>query len=248
MLSSKKIVVVTAATGSQGFPIVKYLLAHHSDIYTVRAVTRNTSSPTAKSLASLGADIVSADFSDEPSLRSAFLGAHTIFANTNFWEPTMSLELEVAQGLLIAKVANDENGLENFIYSSLGDARVLYGGKYQGNLTYNAKAITLEKVVEGFPNLAAKMTVITIGFYQENWKKYQLVFGPKKVGFLCMQDSMLGTRLTPDFHRWQREASRWLCRTLARVLFHWRPPRILAYSLLPSSLVAITFIRKGYQW
>lgn len=183
---SKQVIVVTAATGSQGVPIVKYLLAHHSDIYTVRAITRNPSSPIAKSLASLGAHVVRADYSDEPSLRSAFSGAHTIFANTNFWEPTMSFELEVAQGLLIAKVATDEKDLQNFIYSGLGDARGLYDGKYQGNLTYNAKAITLEKIEEDFPSLAAKMIVITIGFYQENWKKYQLVFGPSKVAYLSI--------------------------------------------------------------
>jgi hypothetical protein len=192
MPSSKKIILITAATGSQGFAIVKYLLAHHSDIYTVRAVTRNSHSPRAKLLSSLGAHVVNADFNDERSLRSAFSGAHTIFANTNFWEPTMSLELEVAQGLLIAKVATDEKELQNFIYSSLGDARVFYGGKYQGNLTYNAKAITREKIVEEFPSLAAKMTIITVAFYQENWKKYQLVFGPVKVGFPISGKSCVG--------------------------------------------------------
>ncbi|KAK5115798.1 hypothetical protein LTR85_009392 [Meristemomyces frigidus] len=176
---TKKLIVVTSATGSQGTPIVKYLLANHSSQYNVRAINRDISKPAARALAVLGAEVVAADYDDESSLRAAFSGAHVIFANTNYWD-TLSYEIEVAQGVLIAKVAAAESNLETFIYSGNSDARILYGGKYQGNLPYNAKAVTLEKVRSQFPNLAEKMSIVILGFYHENWLKYQTVFGPIK--------------------------------------------------------------------
>ncbi|KAK5685999.1 hypothetical protein LTS10_002112 [Elasticomyces elasticus] len=133
---AKKLIVVTAATGYQGAPIVRYLLANHSAQYNVRAINRNVSKPAARALAELGAEVVAADYDNESSLRAAFLGAHVIFANTKYWD-TLSYETEVAQGVLIAKVAAAETNLTTFIYSGNSDARKLYGGKFQGNLPYN---------------------------------------------------------------------------------------------------------------
>ncbi|KAK3642101.1 hypothetical protein LTR56_010972 [Elasticomyces elasticus] len=176
---AKKLIVVTAATGYQGAPIVRYLLANHSEQYNVRAINRDVLKPAARALVELGAEVVAADYDNESSLRAAFSGAHVIFANTNYWD-TLSYETEVAQGVLIAKVAAAEASLETFIYSGNSDARKLYGGKFQGNLPYNAKAVTLEKVRSQYPDLARKMSIVILGFYHENWLKYQTVFGPVK--------------------------------------------------------------------
>lgn len=179
-MAAKKLIVVTSATGSQGTPIVKYLLANYSTQYSVRAVNRNVHKSAALALAALGAEVVAADYDDESSIRAAFSGAHVIFANTNYWD-TLSWETEIAQGVLIAKVAAEEKNLETFIYSGNSDARKLYGGKFQGNLPYNAKALTLEKIRLLYPRLAEKMSIVILGFYHENWLKYQTVFGPVKV-------------------------------------------------------------------
>jgi len=203
MSTPKKLVVITSATGSQGISIVKHLLQHHKTQYNVRALTRNTSSTQALSLSALGAEVVSADFDDESSLTNAFAGANVIFANTNFWE-SLSLEKEVLQGLAIAAAAAKTESLENFIYSGLGDARILFGGKYQGNLPYNAKSIVLEEIAARYPSVARVMTVVTIGFYMENWLKYQAAFGPTKVkyfpqAYVMIRNILMDSRLEMVF-------------------------------------------------
>jgi hypothetical protein len=195
MSQSKKLVVVTGATGSQvcnpvlvfsvdlanktlqGFPIIKYLLS--TSRYSVRAVTRKTDSPRARLLEDGGAEVVFGDYDDPATLAAAFSGADAIFCNTNFWEH-LSLDNEISQGLAIAKAAAEEPSVKNFVYSYLADSRILFGGKYQDNLAYNAKSLTLEKIQEQFPTLYKITTKLSIAFYYDNWVKYQFAFGPMK--------------------------------------------------------------------
>jgi hypothetical protein len=145
----------------------------------VRAVTRKNDSPQAILLKQLGAEVVTGDYDNPSSLSAAFSGADAVFCNTNFWEH-MSLDDEIRQGLAVAKAAAQEPSIKNFIYSYLADARVLLGGKYQHNLAYNAKTITLERMQAEFPELYQITTKLTVAFYHDNWLKYQLPFGPIK--------------------------------------------------------------------
>jgi hypothetical protein len=195
MSQLKKLVVVTAATGSQvcypilifavelaneihqGFPIAKYLLS--TNRYSVRAVTRKFSSPQAMLLKDLGAEVVIGDYDVPPSLSAAFSGADAVFCNTDFWD-RMSLDEEIRQGVAAAKAAAEEPSVKNFIYSSLPDARTILGGKYQDNLIYNAKSLTLERIQAEFPELYKITTKLSLPFYHENWVKYQLPFAPIK--------------------------------------------------------------------
>jgi hypothetical protein len=195
MSQHKKLVVVTAATGSQvcypilifaveltneihqGFPIAKYLLS--TNRYSVRAVTRKFASPQAMLLKDLGAEIVIGDYDIPPSLSAAFSGADAVFCNTDFWD-RMSLDDEIRQGVAVAKAAAEKPSVKNFIYSSLPDARTILGGKYQDNLIYNAKSLTLERIQAEFPELYKITTKLSLPFYHENWVKYQLPFAPAK--------------------------------------------------------------------
>jgi hypothetical protein len=142
-------------------------------------VTRKDDSPQAILLKNLGAEIVIGNYDNPSSLSAAFSGADAVFCNTNFWEH-MSLDDEIRQGLAIAKAAAQEPTVQNFIYSYLADARVLLEGRYQHNLVYNAKTITLERIQVEFPELYKSTTKLSVAFYHDNWLKYQLPFGPIK--------------------------------------------------------------------
>jgi len=67
---SKRIIAVHGATGTQGGSVVKALL--NSSSWTVRAITRNAASASAKILIEAGAEVVSANFDDEASLLKAY--------------------------------------------------------------------------------------------------------------------------------------------------------------------------------
>jgi len=59
-MATKKVLVVFGATGSQGGSVVKAILGDPktNGEWTVRAITRDVSKPSAKALESLGAEIV----------------------------------------------------------------------------------------------------------------------------------------------------------------------------------------------
>ena len=130
-------------------------------------------------LQDLGAEVVFGDYDVPSSLSAAFSGAAAIFCNTNFWDH-MTLNDEIRQGVVVAKAAAEEPSVKNFIYSSLPDARTILGGKYQDNLIYNAKSVTLERIQAEFPELYKITTKLSLSFYHDNWVKYQLPFAPKK--------------------------------------------------------------------
>ncbi|MEU4418829.1 NmrA family NAD(P)-binding protein, partial [Nocardia salmonicida] len=84
---------MTGATGRQGGAVSRALLA---DGWQVRALTRDPSSDTARALASLGAELVTADMADVSALHDAFDGAQGVYSVQN---PTpYSYDDEVAQG------------------------------------------------------------------------------------------------------------------------------------------------------
>lgn len=163
---------------AQGNPIAKYLLAHSSHLYHVRAITRNATKPVSIDLKNLGAEIVEANVSDEASLTAALAGAWAIFAITNFWDQS-NFDLEVSQGKLVNRLASQVPELEHYVVSSLPDGRQLAGGKFQNILPYNAKAEIREDLMR-YEGLMGKMTEVFVAYYYQNWLKYSAVFGPQK--------------------------------------------------------------------
>ena len=68
-ITMSKLITVFGATGTQGGSVVEALLQDKS--LRIRGVTRNASSEAAKSLASKGVEVVTANLNDEDSLVKA---------------------------------------------------------------------------------------------------------------------------------------------------------------------------------
>jgi len=120
----KKLILVTGATGAQGGSVARALLA--DDHFSVRIMTRNTSSPKALELKAAGAEIVQGNLDDTASLLRAMRGCYGVFGITNYWE---HFEKEYQQGKnLIDAVKLAE--IEHFVFHSLPDYNQLSDGKY----------------------------------------------------------------------------------------------------------------------
>ncbi|WP_244181757.1 NmrA family NAD(P)-binding protein [Streptomyces curacoi] len=89
----------------------------------MRALTRNPDSPAAKELAELGAEVVRADFYDEPSVHKAFEGAYGAFLVTNFWAHGSAAK-ETEEIEVLARTAA-ATGLRHVVWSTLEDTREL---------------------------------------------------------------------------------------------------------------------------
>ncbi|MFD5342008.1 NmrA/HSCARG family protein [Streptomyces hawaiiensis] len=122
-MSDKKVIAVAGATGAQGGGAARAILADPDSGFTVRALTRNPDSPAARELAELGAEVVQADFHDEPTVHTAFEGAYGAFLVTNFWaHGSAAKEAEEIEVLVRAAKAA---GLRHVVWSTLEDTREL---------------------------------------------------------------------------------------------------------------------------
>lgn len=120
-------ILVTGATGKQGGAVIKALLASEaSSDFTILAVTRNSSSPSAQALAQKSDNIklVQGDLDDCPALFAAALQAT---AKTPIWGvfsvqqaiqdgATKEREEQQGQSMVDAALAN---GVKQFVYSSV---------------------------------------------------------------------------------------------------------------------------------
>jgi uncharacterized protein YbjT (DUF2867 family) len=120
-MSPKKVIAVVGATGAQGGGLVRAILNDKTGEFAARAITRDVSSPKAKELAKLGAEIVAADVDDVESLKRAFAGAYGAFCVTFFWEH-FSAEKEIAEAANMAEAAK-QSGVKHVIWSTLEDTR-----------------------------------------------------------------------------------------------------------------------------
>ena len=120
-MADQKIIAVVGATGMQGGGLVRALANEPDGAFKARVLTRNVSSAKAKTLASLGVEIVTADLDDLAGLQRAFAGAYGAFCVTNFWEH-LSPEKELAQATNLAE-ASKRAGLQHVIWSTLEDTR-----------------------------------------------------------------------------------------------------------------------------
>jgi len=113
---AERIIAITGATGQQGGAVARELAGKG---FKLKALTRKPDGEPAKALAKLGIEVVQADLDDADSLARAFSGAWAVFAVQNTWEA--GVEKEEEQGKRTAKVAR-ENGVQHFVYSSVGSA------------------------------------------------------------------------------------------------------------------------------
>jgi len=119
-MADKKIVVF-GATGAQGSGLVHSILEDPDGEFSVRAVTRDPSSDSAKALADKGAEVVKANIDNFEDIKKALNGAYGAFFVTFFWEH-FSPEKEYNNIKNYAKAASEE-GLEHVIWSTLEDTR-----------------------------------------------------------------------------------------------------------------------------
>ena len=83
-MQTKKIILVTGATGAQGGSVAKALLKENK--FAVRVLTRNPDSTNAKFLQASGVELVQGDMQDIDSLHKALKGVYAVFGVTSFWE------------------------------------------------------------------------------------------------------------------------------------------------------------------
>ncbi|WP_432510742.1 NmrA/HSCARG family protein [Kineococcus sp. SYSU DK001] len=118
-MPDQPLVTVIGATGTQGGAVTRALLTDGG--FAVRAVTRDATSPRAKALTELGAEVVEARLDDRDSLRAAFAGAHGAFLVTPFWEHrSPARELAEVRNLIGAARSAQ---LQHVLWSTLEDTR-----------------------------------------------------------------------------------------------------------------------------
>jgi len=108
-----KLVTVFCATGKQGGGAVRYLLQDRS--FSVRAVTRNPNSDSAKALAALGAEVFKANLDDRHSVFEAVKGSYGVIGITDFWTANGTEETQGKNIVDAAKAA----GVKHFVWSTL---------------------------------------------------------------------------------------------------------------------------------
>lgn len=167
---AKRLLTVFGATGNQGGAVIRAFLSHPtlSSQYSLRAITRNTSSSKAQALASQGVDLAVGDLNDRPSLEKAIEGSYAVFAVTNYWE-TMSSSIEVQQGKNIADAAKAA-GVKHFVWSALPNVTELTNGTLRAVQHFDGKS----EVARYLDSIKADTGMLTTffmpGFYMSNIK------------------------------------------------------------------------------
>ncbi|XP_005858512.1 PREDICTED: nmrA-like family domain-containing protein 1 [Myotis brandtii] len=167
-MTSKEVIAVFGATGSQGGSVARALL--ESKKFAVRAVTRNVTQPKALVLQELGAEVVKGDLNDKASVEAALQDAYGVFLVTNYWEHH-SKEEEVSQGKLVADVTK-RLGVKHVVFSGLENVKRLTGGKLVVE-HFDRKG----EVEEYFWSIGVPMTSIHLAAYFEN---FLTLWKPKK--------------------------------------------------------------------
>ena len=115
-LGSKRVLLVTGATGTQGGAVARELLDRG---HIVHGLTRDPESEEARALAALGAKMVKGDFDDPASLAAAVEGVDGVFGVTLFWPQGYEYEVEQGKRLIDAAV---KAGVGRFVLTSVAGA------------------------------------------------------------------------------------------------------------------------------
>lgn len=116
MSNADKTVLVTGATGRQGGAVIRHMLPKG---WKLRALTRNTASHEAQSLARQGVEVVQGDLEDPASIARTVQGVYGVYSVQDFL--AVGAKREVQQGKNIATAAK-KAGVKHFVYSSVGGA------------------------------------------------------------------------------------------------------------------------------
>jgi len=188
-----KLISVIGATGVQGSSVIHALL--DSSEYDLRAICRHPESEKAKKLADIGAEVVKADLNDLDSLIKAFKGSSAIYGVTGFFEdfarygPEKAVELEVTQGINIAKAAAATETLEHFIWSTLPDGRKISNGKFI--VPHFDGKNQVDRYIKSDLALLEKTTFLWVGFYASNltFPMFTPCYVPSAGRYIQIQDT-----------------------------------------------------------
>ncbi|UOK41825.1 MULTISPECIES: NmrA/HSCARG family protein [Flavobacterium] len=180
-MSQKKIIVVFGATGAQGGGLAHAILSDPNSEFSVRAVTRDVNSEKAKALATLGAEVVSANIDDIESIKRVLEGAYGAYFVTFFWEH-FSVDKEMKEAKNMATAAK-EVGLQHVIWSTLEDVRkfVPLSDNSLPTLQEKYKVPHFDGKGESdhfFTDAGLPVTFLLTSFYWENLIYFGM--GPKK--------------------------------------------------------------------
>ncbi|BCR96676.1 NmrA/HSCARG family protein [Aspergillus luchuensis] len=184
--TTPRTIAVLGATGNQGSGVVRALLQkspHHPASFTVRAVTRDPSSPQAERLRAIYPEeevsgrlqLVPGDVYDVTSLERAFDGVWGVFAVTNnrlpgqMIETEEDLEHELVAGRNIVAAAK-VSGVRHFVISSLPNLADASKGQFQKVFHFDHK-FQIEQLAKS--ELTA-VTALRPGLFYTNvqWVQY----------------------------------------------------------------------------
>jgi uncharacterized protein YbjT (DUF2867 family) len=162
-----KILLVFGATGQQGGSVVDYVMndAELSNLYSIRAVTRDPSSLSAQNLRKKGIDVVKADVNDNESLEQIMKDVHTVFSMTLTVYDQSTKQREIKQGKAIADTAVAA-GVQYLIYSSLPHTSKISSGRFQKMGHFDGKA----EVEEYIRTLPIKSAFFAPGTFMQNFR------------------------------------------------------------------------------
>jgi uncharacterized protein YbjT (DUF2867 family) len=118
-IDRNKTILVVGATGKQGGAVSRHLLKNG---FTVRALTRNLTSPASEKLVALGATIAIGNLDDRDSLKQALMGVDGVFSVQNYWEKGVGYAGEIRQGKILVDAAKSA-GVRHFVQSTMADGR-----------------------------------------------------------------------------------------------------------------------------
>lgn len=114
-------ILITGATGKQGGAAIDALLnSPDRSQLTIKALTRNTSSPASQALTSRGVQMVKGDLLDKAGLVSILSGVDAAFLMTDFMGAG-GVETEVKQGLTFTDAAKEAN-VSHVVFTSVQSA------------------------------------------------------------------------------------------------------------------------------
>ncbi|MFB3853739.1 MAG: NmrA/HSCARG family protein [Vicinamibacterales bacterium] len=194
----RKVIAVVGATGAQGGGLVRAIVNDKPEEFTARGITRDVTSPKARELTVLGAEVVAADVDDPESLKRAFAGAYGAFCVTFFWHH-MSAEKEIAQARNQAEAAKAA-GVQHVVWSTLEDTRRFFSTSdgrmptLQGR--YNVPHFDGKgEANQIFLDLGLPVTLLNTSFYWENFIYFGAGPKPGPDGVLALTMPMGDKRL-----------------------------------------------------
>ncbi|KAK3995253.1 NAD(P)-binding protein [Cladorrhinum sp. PSN332] len=166
--SPKKTLAIFGATGHQGRALITHILSDPflSSQYSIRALTRDTTSPQSQSLLKSypSISLTPADVTLPSTLTSALSKVHTVFAMTNPSFGPTSFEDELQQAKNIAD-ASLQAQIQHLIFSTLPSVTQISSGKYTKCTPFDAKA-GAEKYIRSLP---IKSSFYAPAFFMQNF-------------------------------------------------------------------------------